>query len=150
LNDDDRRLLDAGNRASRIVVANKADLPAAWTRSELADQGPVDAATVVVEISAATGHGIDELIRAIDRAAGLNGPNEPVYVSNIRHIELLGRTAEILADAESTAADKVGQMPEDIILSDVGAALELLQEVTGERTTDDLLSAIFSRFCIGK
>jgi tRNA U34 5-carboxymethylaminomethyl modifying GTPase MnmE/TrmE len=41
-------------------------------------------------------------------------------------------------------------MPEDIILSDVGAALELLQEVTGERTTDDLLSAIFSRFCIGK
>jgi tRNA modification GTPase len=150
LDDDDRRLLESGERDARIVVANKADLPAAWTRSELVDRGLVDAATVVVDISAATGHGVDELILSIDKAAELCGPNEPVYISNIRHIELLGRTTELLADAEAVAADKVGQMPEDIILSDLGAASELLQEVTGERTTDDLLSAIFSRFCIGK
>jgi tRNA modification GTPase len=150
IDDDDRRLLESGERDARIVVANKADLPAAWTRSELADRGLVDAATVVVDISAATGHGVDELILSIDKAAELCGPNEPVYISNIRHIELLGRTTELLADAEAVAADKVGQMPEDIILSDLGAASELLQEVTGERTTDDLLSAIFSRFCIGK
>jgi tRNA modification GTPase len=150
LTEDDRRLLDAGDRAARIVVANKADLPAAWTPSDLADRGPVDAATVVVEISAATGQGIDELLLAIDKVAGLSGPQDPVYISNIRHIALLGQVAERLTDAESVAAGAVGQMPEYLILSDIGAASELLQEVTGERTTDDLLSEIFSRFCIGK
>ena len=150
LTEDDRRLLGAGERAARIVVANKADLPAAWTQAELADHGLVDAETTAVEISAATGSGVDELILAIDRAAGLSGPQEPIYISNIRHIDLLGRSAEILKNAESVATQEFGQIPEDIILSDIGMASWLLQEVTGERTTDDLLAAVFSRFCIGK
>jgi tRNA modification GTPase len=147
---DDRRLLRAGERAARIVVANKADLPAAWTPSELMDQGLADEAAPVVEISAVAGTGVDELILSIDRAAGLVGPQEPIYISNIRHIELLGRSAELLRDADSAAAFDVGQMPEEMLLSDIGAASSFLQEVTGQRTTDDLLAAIFSRFCIGK
>jgi tRNA modification GTPase len=150
LDEDDRRMLDEGERAARIVVASKADLPAAWTPSALADQGSVHAGRVVVEISATTGQGIDQLLLAIDKAAGLSESEEPVYISNIRHVALLGQVAERLADAESVAADMFGQMPEEIILSDLGAASELLQEVTGKLTTDDLLFAIFSRFCIGK
>ena len=150
LTDDDRRLLGAGEAGARIVVANKADLPAAWTPSEIAEQGLVSDAAAVVAISAATGEGTDELILSIDRSSGLTGPNEPVYISNIRHIELLGRAAEALSGVESVAADNIGQMPEEMILSDICAASAFLQEVTGQRTTDDLLGAIFSRFCIGK
>ncbi len=101
-------------------------------------------------MSAATGAGVDELIRSIDRAAGLSGPQEPVYISNIRHIELLGRAAEHLKDAVESTNSEIGQTPEEIVLSDLGLASECLQEVTGKRTTEDLLTAIFSRFCIGK
>ena len=146
LTDDDGRLLAAGEHAARIVVANKADLPAAWTPSELVVRGQVGAETAVVPISAATGSGVDELIRAIDRAAGISGSQEPVYISNIRHIDLLGRSAERLREAEA-AGSEIGQVPEEILLSDLGLACELLEEVTGQRTTDDLLAAIFSRFC---
>ena len=150
LTEDDRRLLAAGERAARIVVANKSDLAAAWSPSELADRELVEPGTAVVAISAATGDGVDALIRSIDSVAGLSGPQEPVYISNVRHVGLLGRAAEILRGAESAAAREMGQVPEEIILSDIGAAAELLQEVTGRRTTDDLLTAIFSRFCVGK
>jgi tRNA modification GTPase len=149
LTEDDRRLLGTADRATRIVVASKADLAAAWTPAELANQGLVDGGAVV-EISAATGSGIDDLILSIDKIVGLSGPQVPVYISNIRHIGLLGQSAEILTDAASAAALEIGQIPEDIVLSCLGAASELLQEVTGERTTDDLLAAIFSRFCVGK
>jgi tRNA U34 5-carboxymethylaminomethyl modifying GTPase MnmE/TrmE len=39
---------------------------------------------------------------------------------------------------------------EELVLADVREALDYLQEVTGRRTTDELLDAIFSGFCIGK
>jgi tRNA U34 5-carboxymethylaminomethyl modifying GTPase MnmE/TrmE len=39
---------------------------------------------------------------------------------------------------------------EEFVLADLQEAAGALQEVTGRRTTDDLLTHIFSRFCIGK
>jgi len=36
------------------------------------------------------------------------------------------------------------------VLADLREASDYLREVTGKRTTDDLLDAIFSAFCIGK
>jgi tRNA modification GTPase len=41
-------------------------------------------------------------------------------------------------------------MPTDIIAADIREALHYLGEITGEITTDELLSNIFSKFCIGK
>jgi tRNA modification GTPase len=150
LTDDDRRLLAAGEGATRIIVANKSDLPPAWDLSDLRVQGILPGEPVIVSISAVTGEGLDNLVWSIDRQCGLVGSDEPVYVSNIRHIDLLGRSAELLRDADRVALRPVGQMPENVLLSDLRLAADLLQEVTGKRTTDDLLTAIFSRFCIGK
>jgi tRNA modification GTPase len=150
LTDDDRRLLAAGERATRIIVANKCDLPPAWNLSDLRNEGVLFGEADIVAISAVTGEGLDGLIRAIDRQCGSMRPEVPVYVSNIRHIDLLGRSAEHLRNALSSVANAFGQMPEEILLSDLRLAADALQEVTGKRTTDDLLTAIFSRFCIGK
>ena len=41
-------------------------------------------------------------------------------------------------------------MPEEFVLTDLQDARAALEEVTGKRTSDDLLRHIFSRFCIGK
>jgi tRNA modification GTPase len=150
LTEDDRRLLGSGERETRVVVATKADLPAAWNPSDLRAEGLLGDEAVVVTVSGATGQGIDGLIVAIDKSTGLYCQSEPVYLSNIRHIELLGRSAERLREAEWALATSIGQMPEEVILSYIRAPSEFLQEVTGQRTTDDLLAAIFSRFCIGK
>ena len=43
-----------------------------------------------------------------------------------------------------------GALPEEFLLADLQEGLERLQEITGRRTSDDLLRHIFERFCIGK
>ena len=47
-------------------------------------------------------------------------------------------------------ADVAGQIPEELLLADLALAREALEEVTGKRNSDELLEAIFSKFCIGK
>jgi len=68
-------------------------------------------------------------------------------LTNIRHVELL-RRARAATDRGHTAA--AAGIPEEFVLSDLHEARSRLEEVTGARSTDDMLSAIFSQFCIGK
>ena len=68
-------------------------------------------------------------------------------LSNLRHIELLQRTAAGLKRATAAAATAT---PEELILADLQEAREALEEITGKRTPDDVLQRIFERFCIGK
>jgi tRNA modification GTPase len=53
----------------------------------------------------------------------------------------------VLRRASAAARDGV---PEECVAADVGEARMLLEEVTGARTPDDVLRAIFDKFCIGK
>lgn len=150
LSAEDRDLLRLGRRSAEVVVVNKRDLPAAWDVRDLVAEGLAAGETEIVEVSAATGHGLDGIISAIDRTVGLVQTSEAVHISNIRHIELLGRSAERLKSVELVMATSKGQIPEELVLIDLRSAMESLQEVTGERTTDDVLTAIFARFCVGK
>jgi tRNA modification GTPase len=145
LTDDDRRVLAMTSGRPRIVVANKCDLPAAW-RQEPGEEPVAEA----LDVSAVTGTGLDRIIGAIGQMCGATGAGELPAVSNRRHIDLLGQTTECLARAELNVVTRIGQMPETIILSDLQAARACLEEVTGKRTSDDLLESIFSTFCIGK
>jgi tRNA U34 5-carboxymethylaminomethyl modifying GTPase MnmE/TrmE len=41
-------------------------------------------------------------------------------------------------------------MPEELVAADIGDARAHIEEITGRRSADDTLHAIFDRFCIGK
>jgi tRNA modification GTPase len=41
-------------------------------------------------------------------------------------------------------------LPEEFVLADLQDARAALEEITGQRTSEDVLAHIFSRFCIGK
>jgi tRNA modification GTPase len=102
----------------------------------------------VVETSALTGAGIDDLEEAI--ACALLGGAAPAgerMVSNPRHRDALGRAVASLRDA---IAGQARGAPPDLLAVDLTAVLGAIGEVTGETVGDDLLAAIFSRFCIGK
>jgi tRNA modification GTPase len=102
----------------------------------------------VVETSALTGAGLDELAQAIERLLlGGAAPAGERLISNPRHRDALGRAAASLRDAIDGQARG---MPPDLLAVDLTAALSAIGEVTGETVGDDLLAAIFSRFCIGK
>jgi len=65
----------------------------------------------------------------------------------VRHVDLLVGARAAL---ERAAAAAMTGTPEEFVLSDLNEARRQLEEVTGARTSDDVLHAIFDRFCIGK
>ena len=142
LRDDDQRILSGSKKQDRIIVRNKTDLPPAWREDD------VDENTITVSV--ATGSGLNEL-RAVmtEHLTGAESLRDAPAISNMRHIDLLERTREHLARAADAAHEGV-RMPEEFLLTDLQQARAALEEITGERTTDDLLNHIFERFCIGK
>jgi tRNA modification GTPase len=70
-------------------------------------------------------------------------------MTNVRHIALVEQAhANLIRAREAACAERA--MPEEFVLADLQSARAALEEVTGKRTTDELLEHIFSRFCIGK
>ena len=138
---DDRELIGVTTDRPRVVAWNKIDLPPSQPLEPL---DPIEA----VAISATTGAGIDRLIAAIGKALGTAEPTrDQPQVTNIRHTVLLERAKEALTRASAALESKVS---EEFPLLDLQEASAALQEITGKRTSDDLLRHIFERFCIGK
>lgn len=140
MTDDDREVLAQTADRARVVVVNKNDLPGSL------DAGRVDANAL--KVSAKTGAGIDELRRAIVERLGARAlPAETAVITNIRHVTLVERAAAAL-DRAMAAVDAGAS--EEFVLADTREALDALQEVSGARASDAVLTEIFSRFCIGK
>jgi tRNA modification GTPase len=141
LTGEDRDLLAATESRRRVAVLNKSDLPAA-------DVGAHFSAPEGVAISAKTGAGLDHLIDAIATALNATEPlRDQPQITNTRHIVLLECARASLDRATAALEDKVS---EEFPLLDLQEAAHALQEITGQRTSDDLLRHIFERFCIGK
>jgi tRNA modification GTPase len=137
---DDEDVLDATARRRRVVVLNKSDLPAV-----------VEPMAGGVEVSVKTGEGLPALTDRIAAALGSETERrDPPRVTNVRHAELLTRAREALMRARDSIRASSGAIPEEFLLADLQAAAACLQEITGKRSTDDLLRHIFARFCIGK
>jgi tRNA modification GTPase len=140
LHDDDRVVLEETARRARIVVASKSDLPAAWAPGVLG--------LGVVQVSPPRGAGIDTLRSAMVAALAAERPGRDTpAVTNLRHIALLER-AQTALERGRTAA--LARSPEEFVAADIMEARAALEEITGRRSADDLLAAIFSKFCIGK
>ncbi len=145
LTDDDRRMLESTARRRRVVVVNKIDLDPAW------DVTSVETASTPVEISVRSGHGLDALIERV--GAELSGTpdwREQTRITNVRHVHLLEQARASFDHARRAVLESNGQLPEEFVLADLQDAHAHLQEITGRRTSEDLLRHIFARFCIGK
>ncbi len=81
---------------------------------------------------------------------GIEPRRDVPRITNLRHMELLSKAAEAIGRGRSALAESQGELPEEFLLSDLQAAQAALEEVTGRRTSEDLLRHIFARFCIGK
>jgi tRNA modification GTPase len=143
LEHDDLALLEATRSRRRLVVVNKIDLPALWTAIDGLHE---DAVNVSIKESL----GLDRLVERMGHALGLGvDTRDQPLVSNLRHMALLNDAHAALLRANETLSGP-SHASEEFVLADLQEAAGALQEVTGRRTTDDLLTHIFSRFCIGK
>ena len=120
-------------RAQRhLVVANKCDLPGARPG-----------------VSALTGAGVPELRDAILAVLAPAGAfeEETGFITSVRHEQLLRESAIYL---EKGAGAVEANIPHEMLLLDLYAALRPIDAITGATTADDILNRIFSTFCIGK
>ncbi|HEU0277456.1 MAG TPA: tRNA uridine-5-carboxymethylaminomethyl(34) synthesis GTPase MnmE [Rhodanobacteraceae bacterium] len=125
--------------APRIVVINKIDLDAAApARLEVGGD-------VVVRLSALTGAGLDLLRAELRRMAGGVGA-EGAFSARARHLDGLRRARAHLDRARHALA----HASPELVAEDLRLAQQALGEITGAFTSEDLLGAIFSTFCIGK
>lgn len=101
-----------------------------------------------IAISARYGEGVDELLRklraSIDTESVMRGET---VISSTRHYEALVRANEALV---RTRNGLTSGLPTDLVAQDLREVLSSIGEITGEVTSTDLLSEIFSKFCIGK
>ncbi|MCS7315679.1 MAG: tRNA uridine-5-carboxymethylaminomethyl(34) synthesis GTPase MnmE [Bryobacterales bacterium] len=134
----DRELIERARSQGRfLLVGNKADLPRVAVLEE-----------PCVAVSALTGEGIPELRRRIANAVAPGGVEQapPGFITNARHERLLREALEALDRARRAVAD----VPHEMLLLDLYAAVQALDELTGATTAEDILKRIFSTFCIGK
>ncbi|MEO8041240.1 MAG: tRNA uridine-5-carboxymethylaminomethyl(34) synthesis GTPase MnmE [Acidobacteriota bacterium] len=148
---DDVHIVNSVEATPHLVVLNKIDKVPPAIVEEFSEKLRCDLsaeAAVLVPLSAKTGEGLDALRQAIVEPFSPNEVNANGFlVSDARHYDLLNRAkAEIVSSIDLLER----RSSEEIVLVGLHNALRFLGEITGETTTEDMLSRIFSTFCIGK
>lgn len=138
---EERKLLDEVPKERVIIV---------WNKGDLTSQAPASLPFPhIVQLSAKERWGIEELTQEIDRVIWRRGApsREEVLITNVRHREAL---SQALANSQRVGEGlKTGVSPEFLTL-DMRQSLSELGKIIGTNITEDILSAIFSKFCIGK
>lgn len=136
---EDLEVLSHAERSRHIVARNKADV-ASFRHCVNGKAG--------INVSAFTGSGLDDLRAAIlEPFVSVEMGEGGVLVTNSRHYDLLRRAIHGL---ESSTVLWDENASEELTLVGLNNALQFLGEITGETTTEEILSQIFATFCIGK
>ena len=159
LADDDEEIISSIAKTGKkcIFIINKSDLEcvtgnddiaAAIERMPEASSGSL-AHSRIITMSAVSGEGIDELRDEIRRIVynGEAAPGDELLITDVRHEEILRNALGLLSDARGMLENGEAL---DFAESDIREAWMLLGEITGEAVTDDIVTEVFSRFCLGK
>lgn len=145
LTHEDELLFEAIKGMDVIVIINKTDLPRKIDLDRVKQIG----AKQIVSTSLLEDQGIDDLEEAIASLffKGTLELGDLTYVSNARHIALLGQALQAI---ESSIEAIEAGIPIDLVQIDFTKAWELLGEIIGESVQDGLINQLFSQFCLGK
>ena len=136
------------NKTDLCQPASLAEIMAALGQDPTLKSGLATGHIRLLAISAKTGEGMEALLGALrDIRQAMTVQYDAVMVSNVRHFEALKHAAESLDAVQRGLEDGI---PTDLVAQDLREALYHLGTITGEITTDEVLGAIFGRFCIGK
>ena len=138
IEEEDRRLLELTPSDKTVVIWNKTDLPTTHVKP---DQG--------VAISAKEATGLELLREKIDQKIWRTGPpsKQEIVITHVRHKEALDEA--ILSVGQVIEGLKRGVSAE-FVASDMRRALVSLGTIMGLDVSEDILSAVFSKFCVGK
>lgn len=146
LQEEDIRLLETTKGMKRIILFNKTDLPSKLSKEDI---DPYAKEEEIVTTSMLNKEGIDQLEEKIAGYffQGQMNERDATYLSNTRHIALLEKAEQALVEVQNGIEM---EMPVDLIQIDFTRAWDLLGEITGDSVQDELLTQLFSQFCLGK
>ena len=138
-------LIEETKDKKRIIILNKSDLGQKLT----VDQMKKLTGSEVISTSILKEKNLDELEELINKLffSGIENSNDQVMVTNQRQTSLLNKAKSELQDVVKAVNDGV---PVDIAQIDFTGAWDTLGEITGESAPDELITTLFSQFCLGK
>ena len=125
----------------KLIAANKIDIENKIDKTKITG--------VIVEISAKTLEGLENLENAIENMFSFNDievENEAI-ITSLRHKQLIAMARNEL---EKTRDAVLNGLPIDMLSIEVQNAIQHLGEITGETVSEDVIKGIFSKFCVGK
>ncbi len=147
ISEDDKEIIELVKDKKLIVILNKIDMPGITRAEDIQEflSGDYD----IVEISAKEGIGISELTAKINERflSGCFKSDEEIVITNIRQTEELKKASLSLSNVCNSIE---AGLPEDFYSIDIMSAYEALGRIIGEDVDDDLVTEIFSKFCMGK
>lgn len=133
-------ILDFNTSSVVLNVLNKADL----LKDGVSLQGETDGKRL--SISAKKGD-IEPLKKELVRIARESMNTSAVMLSNVRHYEAVTRAHQAIQHVQEGLQNGLSG---ELLSLDLQDCLSALGEVTGQITNQEVLSNIFSKFCIGK
>lgn len=140
LSEEDQLLLSSSPQDKTIVVFNKTDLPHSLPKIDVPHS---------LALSAKTHQGLDTLKKTIEQILfdGKLPEKGEVILTNQRHKQALTNACQ---DLETLIEGLKGAVSPEFLSSDMRACLSHLASIIGMDISEDILSAIFSKFCVGK
>ena len=141
LTEEDEAVIASTEGHETWCVVNKTDLPQAADLDRLRRRY-----ARLYPICAADGTGVDALLDALTDHFALTPAAGESLVTNPRQADALTRAGEAL----TRAAEAARTLTADVVCTDVEDAASIIGEITGQTASEDIISEIFSRFCVGK
>ncbi len=137
LENEDLELLKLTENKNRIIILNKSDL------------NPVVKIEGSINMSALYNKGMDILSKKISEVTEINSIYDmnDYYLNNTRQIDLMNKAYNSLIEAKAAI-----EREDDISLIeiDIKDSFDYLGEITGDKSPDELITALFTKFCLGK
>jgi tRNA modification GTPase len=108
---------------------------------------PVPSGAANLRLSARTGEGLEALRAHLKTSMGFTQAGEGILSARARHLEALARCRLCLQAAREQLA---GRGARELVAEELRRARQVLGEIIGEESSDELLGRIFASFCIGK
>lgn len=146
LEDDDIKILNMIKDKNAIILLNKID---EYDSNLEKNINIIETNKPVVKISAKTREGLEDLYNQILRLFKLNEIelNDGNLITNVRHKNQIRKSIDSIEQAKEGIEYN---MPIDVIAVYIKQSLEDLSSITGENVSEDIISEIFSKFCLGK
>ena len=149
-------LIDDQNGFTKADAAILAELPAGVPHTRVFNKVDLsgrasglcsDTAQDSIAISAQTHAGVDALRAHLKDCAGYSEQSDGGFSARRRHLQALQLASQmVVAGIQQLESQRAGEL----LAEELRQAQQVLGEITGAVSSDDLLGRIFSSFCIGK